>query len=171
MSEENNPTPASSLNGQGDEKATPTFAIRRIYLKDLSFETPMGIEGLSNASKAPNIEQELNVQTNTISETLYEVALLLTITAKLDDKAVFLIEVKQAGLFEISNMPKDNFGRLINAECPTILFPYAREAIDNTLNRGGFAPLNMPPINFDAVFAQAISSAQQKQQAESPADA
>lgn len=173
MSEENTPTEENpqAQSGQNEEQAAPLFAIRRIYLKDLSFETPMGVEGLASVTKPPKIEQELNVQVNPLPNSQYEIVLLLTITAKHDDKVVFLVEVKQAGLFEIANMPKQALGQLINANCPNILFPYARETIDSVLNRGGFTPLNLPPINFDAVFAQALSTAQKQQQAEQQADA
>lgn len=169
MSEENTPiedggqTEAAAANADA-AKAAPTFAIKRIYLKDLSFESPMGVEGF-NHSKPPKIEQELNVQVNNVNETHHEVVLLLTVTAKLDERVVFLVEVKQAGVFEMANLPNSQMAQLLNANCPNILFPYARESIDSILNRGGFTPLNLPPINFDAVFAQAFSAAQKQQAA------
>lgn len=157
MSEENNQQAAEAADGaQG-----PLFAIQRIYLKDISFETPMGPEAFTKAFK-PNIQQDLNIQANQIEEGLFEVVLFLTITASMDNRAVFLVEVKQAGLFAIANLDGQAVTQLINTACPQILFPYAREAVDSILNRGSFPPLMLAPINFDAVFVQAIAAAQQQ---------
>lgn len=166
MSENNQQAAAEGANG-------PVFAIQRIYLKDISFETPMGPEAFTKVYK-PSIQQDLNIQANLIEEGgLYEVVLLLTITARLEDRAVFLVEVKQAGLFAISGIEGPAVTQLINTACPQILFPYAREAVDGILGRGSFPPLMLPPINFDAVFVQAITAAQQQaqqQQGKAPAE-
>lgn len=159
MSTENNQQDAA----QATAGATPSFAIQRIYLKDISFETPMGPEGFTKAFK-PNIQQDLNIQANPVENGLYEVVLLLTITASIENRVLFLVEVKQAGLFAISGMEGPAITQLINTACPQILFPYAREAIDNTLSRGSFPPLMLAPINFDAVFVQAIEAAQKQAQ-------
>lgn len=149
----------------GADGAQPTqqkgLQIKRIYLKDLSFETPMGVEAFNRAWK-PKIEQELNVQVTNLDENHYEVVLLMTITATMEDKVVFLVEVKQAGLFAISGLDKAQLSQVINTTCPQVLFPYTREVIDSTLSRGAFPPLMLPPINFDAVFAQAIQQVQKK---------
>ncbi|WP_339897423.1 protein-export chaperone SecB [uncultured Gilvimarinus sp.] len=161
MSEEN-PTPEAA----GEEKASPAFAIKRVYLKDLSFETPMGIEAF-NQNQPPKVEQELNVQVTKIDEAHHEVVLLLTVTAKIEDRTAFLIEVKQAGVFNITGLSGVQMAQTINSTCPNILFPYARETIDSVLSRGTFAALMLPPINFDAVFAQAIAQQKQQQQAAS----
>lgn len=164
MADENN----TQENGVGATQEAPRgLQIKRIFLKDLSFETPMGVEVFSRSWK-PKIDQELNVQVNNLDENHYEVVLLLTVTAKMDDKVVFLIEVKQAGLFAIQGLEKAQLSQVINTTCPQILFPYAREVIDSTLTRGGFPPLMLPPINFDAVFAQAV---QQVRKQGEPADA
>lgn len=157
MSEENNQQAAETAEGaQG-----PIFAIQRIYLKDISFETPMGPEAFTKAFK-PNIQQDLNIQANQVEDGLFEVVLFLTITASIENRAVFLVEVKQAGLFGIANIEGPAVTQLINTACPQILFPYAREAVDSILGRGSFPPLMLAPINFDAVFVQAISAAQQQ---------
>lgn len=154
MSEENNQQAAEGAQG-------PVFAIQRIYLKDISFETPMGSEAFTKTFK-PNIQQDLNIQANQIEEGLFEVVLLLTITARIEDRAVFLVEVKQAGLFAIANIEGPAITQLINTACPQILFPYAREAVDSILGRGSFPPLMLAPINFDAIFVQAITAAQEQ---------
>lgn len=162
MSEENNQQDAGQAEAGG-----PLFAIQRIYLKDISFETPMGPEAFTKAYK-PNIQQDLNIQANQIEEGMFEVVLLLTITARIEDRVVFLVEVKQAGLFAMAGIESQAVTQLINTACPQILFPYAREAIDSILGRGSFPPLMLAPINFDAVFVQAITAAQQQAQAEKP---
>lgn len=143
------------------EQAAPNFVIQRVYLKDLSFETPMGVEAFLKP-KQPKIMQDLNIQVNQLNEELTEVVLLLTVTATVESRTVFLIEVKQAGIFALSGFDRGVYTQVVNTACPQILFPYARETIDSVLNRGGFPPLMLPPINFDAVFVQAV-----RQQAES----
>jgi preprotein translocase subunit SecB len=157
MSEENN----SVETNEAATPASPAFAIQRIYLKDISFETPMGPEAFTKTYQ-PNIQQDLNIQANQVNENIYEVVLLLTITARLENKAVFLVEVKQAGLFAIAGLEPAAVTQLINTACPQILFPYAREAVDGILGRGSFPPLNLAPINFDAVFVQAIETARKQ---------
>jgi preprotein translocase subunit SecB len=161
MTEENNQAASTAEN-------SPAFAIQRIYLKDISFETPMGIEAFTKAYK-PAIQQDMNIQVAPVSEGLFEVTLFLTITARLENRAVFLVEIKQAGLFAINGVEPGQLTHLIHSACPEILFPYAREAIDGIITRGGFPPLMLPPINFDAMFAQAVMAAkEQAAKAESP---
>ena len=140
------------------------FAIQKIYLKDISFETPSGLDAFTKAWK-PNVQQDLNIQVTPLEEGLFEVLLLLTITARIDEKVVFLVEVKQGGLFVINGLDGIQLSHAINTLCPRILFPYARETIDSLLTRGGFPPLMLAPINFDAVFAQAVMQAQQQAEA------
>lgn len=158
MTEENNTTPTA-----GEEQSAPHFAIQRIYLKDISFETPMGVEAFIKPEK-PKIQQDLNIQVNQVNESTVEVVLLITITATTESRTVFLVEIKQAGLFNIFGFEGAQLTQIINTACPQILFPYAREAVDSILNRGGFPPLMMPPINFDAVFVQAVQVARQQAQ-------
>ena len=163
MTEEN--TQAAEAQEQPPVQAG--FAIQKIYLKDISFETPSGLEAFTKAWK-PNVQQDLNIQVNNIDEKLYEVVLLLTITARIENKVVFLVEVKQAGLFAIDGIEGLQLSHAINTLCPQILFPYARETIDSLLTRGSFPPLMLAPINFDAVFAQAVMQAQEQAKANEP---
>lgn len=149
---------ATQSAAAGQQAAQAGLQIKRIYLKDLSFEAPMGVEAFSKAWK-PKIDQELNIQVNTVEESLYEVVLLMTVTATMENRVAFLIEVKQAGLFAISGLNGPQLSQAINTHCPQILFPYAREVIDSTIIRGSFPALMLPPINFDAVFAQAVQQA------------
>lgn len=171
MTEENN---TAAVAGEEQSNAAPNFAIQRVYLKDISFETPMGVEAFLQPNK-PAIQQDLNIQVNQLNDETMEVVLLLTITAKVEARTLFLVEVKQAGLFTVAGFEKHQVTQLINTACPQILFPYAREAIDSILNRGSFPPLMLAPINFDAVFVQAMEQARQQNEAgqstEVPADA
>lgn len=151
---------------EGTEKPAQQFAMQRIYLKDLSFEAPMGIEAFRKTWK-PQVNQELNTKTSKAGDDdLYEVVLTLTITVKLEDETAFLVEVHQAGLFAIKGIEGQQLAQVLNSTCPSILFPYAREAIDNVLTKGSFPALMLPPINFDALFAQAVAQAKQKAEAE-----
>jgi preprotein translocase subunit SecB len=154
-------------NSEINENTIPQidFSIQKIYLKDISFETPSGLEAFSKTWN-PNIQQDLNVQVTRLDEALHEVVLLLTITARIESKPIFLVEVKQAGLFSIKGIEGIQLSHAINTLCPQILFPYAREAIDSILVRGAFPPLMLAPINFEAVFMQAISQANLKEQVE-----
>lgn len=153
---------AEQNNQQAAQPQGPAFVIQRIYLKDISFETPMGHDVFTKQYK-PAIQQDLNIQTNKVDEHNYEVVLLLTITARIDSRVAFLVEIKQAGMFGIAGMDAQAVTQLANTTCPQILFPYAREAIDSILSRGTFPPLLLPPINFDAVFVQAIEAANKQQ--------
>lgn len=154
---------AEEQNGAAANAEAPKvqFAMQRIYLKDLSFETPMGAEIFKKQWK-PQVNQELNTKTDKIDEDLYEVALTLTITIKLEDETAFLVEVKQAGLFAIKGLEGQQLAQALNTACPQILFPYAREVVDNVVTKGSFPALMLPPINFDALFAAALNQAEQQ---------
>lgn len=154
---------AEEQNGAAANAEAPQvqFAMQRIYLKDLSFETPMGAEVFKKQWK-PQVNQELNTKTAKIDEDLYEVALTLTITVKLEEETAFLVEVQQAGLFAVKGLEGQQLAQALNTACPQILFPYAREVVDNVVTKGSFPALMLPPINFDALFAAALNQAQQK---------
>ncbi|MCO1335015.1 protein-export chaperone SecB [Microbulbifer sp. OS29] len=154
---------AEELNGAAANAEAPQvqFAMQRIYLKDLSFETPMGVEVFKKEWK-PQVNQELNTKTAKVDEDLYEVALTLTITVKLEEDTAFLVEVKQAGLFGIKGLEGQQLAQALNTACPQILFPYAREVIDNAVVKGSFPALMLPPVNFDALFAAALNKAQKE---------
>lgn len=154
--------PSPLTNGHDAQKNEPQFAAHSIYLKDLSFEAPHLPEIYQEEWK-PKIDFDLQMASKPISEAegLYEVVLLITVTAKVgEDKAekpAFLIEVQQAGAFTIKNLPQDAIKEILATTCPTILFPYGREAISNLVAKGGFPQLVLPPINFDAMYAQHLS--------------
>lgn len=157
-----NPTAADGTT-QNEQAAAPKFSIQKIYLKDLSLETPMGTGAFQRELK-PKVNQDLNTKTSKVAENLYEVVLRITVTVKDGEETIYLIEAQQAGLFEASGLPNNQLAQVLNSTCPEILFPYSREVIDNLLLKAGFPPLNMPPINFDALFAAAVQQAQQQAQ-------
>ncbi len=161
MTDETPQTP--NEDAQAQQKKVQ-FATQRIYVKDASFETPNGL--LNTQSWQPKVNQDLNTQVNRIKDDLFEVVLNLTVTVNNEeDKAAFLVEVHQAGLFAVSGLEGPQLQHLLSSQCPQILFPYAREAVDNLVVRGGFPPLMLPPINFDALFAQAMVEARKQAEA------
>lgn len=138
------------------EKASGKFAVQRIYLKDLSFETPMGAEVFKRQVK-PKINQDISLSTKKLGDDNYEVELSLTVTVKDGESTIYLIEVHQAGIFAIQGMEGLQLAQILNTLCPSTLFPYAREAVDSIVVKGSFPALMMPPINFEALFAQAVA--------------
>lgn len=157
MAEENNQAPAA--NG-------PEFSILRIYLKDVSFETPNSPEVFTQEFK-PEINLQLNTAIKMIEEGLHEVVLNITVTAKQGEKTGFLVEVQQAGLFTVKGFDEAQKGAMLGAYCPNTLFPYAREAVSELVTKGGFPPLLLAPVNFDAMYAErAAERAQQAASAE-----
>jgi len=145
------------------EQKKGNFGIQRVYLKDTSFESPNAPEIFRSAWK-PQINLDLNTKSEKLADDVYEVVLTLTVTAKNDDKTAFLVEVHQAGIFKIEGLEGPALQQTIGAFCPNLLFPYAREAVDQLVTKGSFPALMLAPVNFDAIFAQGLAN--QKAQAE-----
>lgn len=139
------------------------FAIQRLYLKDLSFESPMGPEVFKEAWK-PRIHLDVNTKNTQLEAGFFEVVLCLTVTAKTEteEETGFLVEVHQAGIFACKGLEGAELQHVLNTIAPNILFPYAREVIDSTVTKASFPPLMLAPINFDALYKQAME--QQEQQ-------
>jgi preprotein translocase subunit SecB len=133
-----------------------TFSIQRIYLKDSSFEAPNTPE-IFREEWQPNVDFELQINHEKISEDAYEVVVAGTATAKIKGKIAFLAEAKQAGIFTLKNIPLDQIPLLLNIVCPNILFPYFRETISNLTVRGSFPQLTLDPINFEALYQQRLT--------------
>ena len=156
-----------------EEKPTATekrISVAKIYVKDFSFESPL-TPAVFNAEKwAPQTNLNLRSGHSVVENGIHEVVLTITVDAKEDDKTVFLVELQQAGLFELTGYDDTERGAITGSYCPSILFPYAREAIASIIQRGGFPEFVLQPINFDALYMQS-----QKQAAEAaeavPADA
>lgn len=151
------------------EQEQVQFSIQRIYVRDISFETPQGAAAFQKQWK-PKVSQDMNTKTNKIEDGLYEVALRVTITMADGEDTIYLVEVEQAGLFNIKGFTDQQLPQVINASCPSILFPYLRETIDNIVTKGGFPALMLPPINFDALFASAVQQAAEQAQSENEDD-
>jgi preprotein translocase subunit SecB len=137
--------------------SSPTeFAIERIYTKDISYEAPNTPEIFGTSEWTPEVKLNLQTETKKLTDTSFEVVLDVNVTVKLKDKVAFLVEVKQAGIFSIKGFKEDQLGPMLGSFCPNILFPYARELISETISRGGFPPLYLSPINFDAFYEEQI---------------
>ena len=144
------------------------FTLQRIYTKDLSFESPSTPE-IFRQNWQPNVNVDLNTKSSKIDEQgNHEVVLTLTITAKVDDDTAFLVEVQQAGIFYVVGIEGEPLRQVLATVGPNILFPYARETIDSLVTKGGFPALMLAPVNFDALYRQAVAQ-QAAQSAEAPA--
>lgn len=148
---------------QNTQQPAQQFALQRIYIKDVSFETPQGFEIFRQPWK-PRVNLDLNTRQNRIDEQNIEVVLTLSVTATQEDKTAFVVEVQQAGIFHVSGVPEQQLRQVLATVCPSILFPYAREAVDSLVVRGSFPPLMLAPVNFDALYLQAVKQAQEKGQ-------
>ena len=151
------------------EEATAETAkqvsIAKIYLKDFSFESPQSPAVFQTAEWKPKTNLNLRSSHNELQADLHEVVLTITIEAKEEEKTIFLVELHQAGLFEITGYDQEEIGPIVGSFCPNILFPYARESIANAVQKGGFPEFVLQPINFDALYLQ---SRQQQNQTQSP---
>jgi preprotein translocase subunit SecB len=152
-----------------EQNAQPVFGIEKLYVKDLSVEVPNSPEVFLEREQ-PQVEIQLNTSGRTVGESVYEVVLTVTVTAKLAEKTVFLVEVGQAGIFRVQNVPEDQIEPLIAVACPNILFPYAREAVSDAVSRAGFQPIVLQPVNFEGMYMQRLQQ-QEEQAAGAPADA
>lgn len=141
-----------------DEKQQRIFNIEKIYVKDLSLE-------ISDAplvfmeSEAPKIDMQLHIDDKHIKETMYEVVLTVTITAKTKEKTLFLVEVQQAGVFQIVNIEEAEMLPILNIVCPNVIFPYMRETISDIVTRAGFPPVILSPVNFEALYNESKQKA------------
>jgi preprotein translocase subunit SecB len=137
----------------------PQLALQNVYLKDCSYEAPNGprIDGNWN----PQINLDLHTAANSLTPELHEIVLTVTVSAKQNDATIFLVEVKQAGLFLIRNLGQEDMKRAVSSVCPSVLFPYARAAVSQLVTQGGFPQFLLPPVNFDALYAQSLTQQQQ----------
>ena len=138
-----------------EQNEQPSFGIEKIYVKDLSVEVPHAPE-IFLEREAPQVEIQLNTSGSGLGDGAYEVVLTVTVTAKAADKTVFLVEVGQAGIFRLVNVPNEQIEPLLAVACPNILFPYARETVSDAITRAGFAPIVLQPVNFEAMYMQRL---------------
>lgn len=145
-----------------EQPAAPVFTIEKLFVKDLSLEVPNAPK-IYLERETPKVDIQLNNSSATIDEGFYEVLITVTVTAKLGDKTVFLVEASQGGVFQIRNVPESELDAVLGITCPNILYPYARELISDAVVRAGFPPVLLSPVNFEAIFQA------RQQQAEVPA--
>jgi preprotein translocase subunit SecB len=140
---------------QAPQQAMPVFNIEKIYVKDLSLEVP-NAPAVFLEREAPKMDMQLNTQSAPVDTEngIYQTVLTLTITAKIQDKTAFLVELKQAGIFRIQHLPQEAMEPALSVGCPNILFPYAREAVSDAILKAGFPPLVLQPVNFELMYLQ-----------------
>jgi preprotein translocase subunit SecB len=136
-----------------DEQATPVFQIQRVYLKDMSLEQPNS-PAILTSTEQPNVDIQLGVGMEQVADGIVEVTVTATVTTKIEDKVVFLVEAKQAGIFEVRNLPEDQMGPVIGIACPQIIYPYLRGNVADVIQRAGFPPVHLAEINFQAMYEQ-----------------
>ncbi|WP_367067771.1 protein-export chaperone SecB [Oryzisolibacter sp. LB2S] len=137
---------------------TPVFQIQRVYLKDLSLEQPNS-PAILLEQEQPSVDIQLGVQATPVVEGIFEVAVTATVQTKIKDKTVFLVEAKQAGIFEIRNLPEEQMGAVVGIACPQIVYPYLRASVADTITRAGFPPVHLAEINFQAMYEQQQAAA------------
>lgn len=144
----------------------PVFQIQRVYLKDVSLEQPNSPEILLNQEQ-PGVDIQLGVEAKPVAEGLFEICVTATVHTKIADKTVFMVEAKQAGIFEIRNMQDEQMSSILGIACPQIVYPYLRSNVADVIQRAGFPPVHMAEINFQAMYEQQQQQAQVE--AEEPA--
>ena len=132
---------------------TPVFQIQRIYLKEASLEQPNS-PAILLEQEQPTVDIQLGVDAQPVAEGVFEVRVTATVTTKIKDKTVFLVECKQAGIFEIRNLPEDQMGPIMGIACPQIVYPYLRGNVADLIQRAGFPPVHLAEINFQAMYEQ-----------------
>jgi len=147
-----------------NEQEAPVFSIEKLYVKDFSLEVPNAPHCFLER-EAPAVEVQLATTGSAVGDGMFDVILTVTVSAKIGEKTQFLVEVAQAGLFQIRNVPEAELEPIIAVACPNIMFPFAREAVADAVNRAGFPPVLLAPVNFEAVYRQRL-----EQQASAPGD-
>ena len=137
----------------------PVFQIQRVYLKGASLEQPNS-PGILLEQESPSVDIQLGVNASPIAEGMFEVSVTATVQTKINDKTVFLVEATQAGIFEIRNLPEDQMGQIMGIACPQIVYPYLRGNVADLIQRGGFPPVHLSEINFQAMYDQQQAAAQ-----------
>lgn len=155
----------TDATAQQNDDNKPQFALQRIYVKDISFEAP-NAPAIFQEQWQPKVSMDLNSSYNRISDTQWEVVVSLSITAKIEEKVAYIVEVQQAGVVMLKNIEEAQQGHMLGAYCPNLLFPYARETVDALVNRGSFPSLMLAPVNFDLIYQQSLQRKQQQAESE-----
>lgn len=165
MSDQNTSGNAAGAAAAGQQQATGRqLLLQKIYVKDLSFESPNAPQVFASNPGEPRVDFNLKSSTRAVDDSHWEVLLTLTVNAKgNEDRSLFLVEVQQAGIFQLAGYTEEERRPILGSYCPGVLYPYAREAISDLVTRGGFPQLLLQPINFDAVYQQSMAQAAQQQ--------
>ena len=150
----------------GNAAEGPRFSVQKIYLKDVSFESPAAPAIFQEQNVQPELKMNLTQRVNSIAEDMYEVVLTVTVTCKMGEKTAYLAEVQQAGAFGIAGFEQEQLQATLGSYCPTVLFPYARQQISDLVLHGGFQPLLLQPVNFDQLYAEQVRRRQAEAQAQ-----
>ena len=142
-----------------EQDQTPVFQIQRIYLKDLSLEQPNSPQILLEQGQ-PAVEINLTLGAEPIADGMFEVTVMATVTTKVNDKTLFLVEAKQGGIFEIRNIPEEQLKQILGIACPNIVYPYLRAIVSDVCTRAGFPPVMLSEVNFQAMFEAQQAQAQ-----------
>ncbi len=161
---------AEKSNGAAQPQAKPEqegsaqqFSVQKLYVKDVSFETPNS-PAVFREKWSPETNVELNVRHDDLGDGLYEVVVIVTVTARQGEKVAYLCEVQQAGVFAVAGFERKTLQGLLASYCPSMLFPYAREAVSTLTGRGGFARMTLARVNFDALYAKERARREERQQ-------
>jgi len=154
MAEQDNGAQAQANQTGNQAGNEPQFIVQKIYLKDVSFESPNSPKSFTFQEWNPNINVQVGNAVTTVGDNQYEVALTITVTATQDDKTLYLAEVQYAGIFGIVGFDREQLQQMLGAYCPNLLLPYIRETVSDLVTKGGFPQFLLQPINFDALYQQ-----------------
>lgn len=155
-------TTAQNGSDQADA-ANPSFSLQRTYVKDLSLELPNAPQVFLE-QETPTVEVSVNVGGQMLAETIYETTVTATVTTRVSDKVLYLVEVTQAGIFEASNIPAEQLDPLLGIVCPTMLYPYLRANVADAITRSSLPPLHLTEVNFQTLYEQRLAQLAQEQQ-------
>ena len=143
------------------EQDTPIFQIQRVYMKEASLEQPNS-PAILLEQESPTVDIQLGVNAAPVAEGIFEVSVTATVQTKIKEKTVFFVEVTQAGIFEIRNLPEDQMGQIMGIACPQIVYPYLRGNVADVISRAGFPPVHLSEINFQAMYEQQRANAEEE---------
>lgn len=156
MAEQNSQNAGAQANS---EQPQPSFSMQRTYVKDLSIEMPNAPQ-IFLEQEAPAVEVELNVSAQRLAESVFETSVTSTVTTRVNDKVLYLVEATQAGIFEAANIPAEQLDPLLGIVCPTMLYPYLRATIADAITRTSLPPLHLTEVNFQQMYEQRLAEAQ-----------
>lgn len=155
----------AEANSAAQEEITPAFNMQRVYLKDLSLEMP-NAPHIFLEQAAPNVEVNIGIGGQRLAETMFEATITITVTTKIEEKVLYLVEATQGGIFEIANIPQEQYDPLLGIVCPTMLYPYLRANIADAITRTSLPPLHLTDVNFQALFQQRLAENGQSEAAQ-----